>query len=60
MVKLNYSTSYDRETGTPVFLTPCPWRGGVNIGGDSCLACRHFGAITKLQQVECYNPEKLP
>lgn len=60
MVKLNYSTAHDPRTGFPKFVTPCPWRGGVMVGDDSCRACRHFGAVTFTQQVECYSPYNLP
>ena len=60
MVKLNYSTSFDPRTGEPLFLTSCPWRGGVMVGSDECVSCRHFGGVTKLQVVECYNTETPP
>lgn len=59
MVKLNYSTSFDPRTGEPLFLTPCPWLR-TNVGSNECVSCRHFGGVTKLQVVECYNTETPP
>lgn len=53
MVKVDYMTAFEADTGEVEFVTPCPWVEGVRVGSDDCVRCADFRAVLFTQQVEC-------
>ena len=56
MVRIEYKTSYNANTGAITFLTDCAALTSIKVGSDDCVRCKFFRAITMKQQVECGRP----